>query len=437
MELFVEAEKNYKEERFRSAYRGYCQCLEDKDIDKKTMLLCCQKIVKLSEFLNIQRGEGVERLLARSFFHLSEYREAIGHGEAIIIKKKSREIYEILWESCFREGNLVKAESIAENYLTYCKSKHLCDLGLGFIEKLKQRGFFKEKWAVMGMELEIMRGNKEFVIKKLEEFGGLHGENGNIPQEIVEEMNCYRRCIFLYKKYWESESVIRKIFLKHWRDSLKNHDILETDTTEREKIIYFILVDFLLEGKEFGKTLETYARVFKRDGLLASMNKYNNKKCSSENERDGFEEDVELILNKNVFEQSANNVVEKIGVHEIFLALQKKNNVEIFLDGLSDDFLINNMDNLLICLIEMELYESALKLINKMKDKIKKESVKYQINMAYMEIIVLEKSGKYYQAMDHIEDALIMLPVKKEERNTLQKKKQALTRRVDLSKDTV
>ena len=434
MELFVEAEKNYEEKRFQSAYQCYRQCLENKNLDKKTMTLCCQKIVKLSELLNIPREEG---LLARSFFCLAEYGEAVEYGEAAIAKKKSREAYEILWESYLQEGNLIKAEGIAESYLIYCKNKRLCDLGLDFIKKLKQRGLANGQCAVTGTELEIMRGNKEIVIEKLNELCRWYGENKDIPRKIVDEINYYQRCINLYKKYWESESVVREIFLKHWQERLRNHDILETDTIERKKIIYFVLIDFLLEGGEFGTTLEAYAHFFERDGLLASMNEYKNKECSSENKRNHLVENAGLVLKKNILKENINNVVEKIRSHDFFSKHQRKSDMEIFLDGLNDVFLSNNADNLLVCLIDMELYESALKFIDKMKGKTKKESVEYQVNMVYMEIVALEKLGRCYQAMDRIDDTLTMLPVNKEERDTLQKKKIFLMERISLSKDAM
>ena len=437
MELFFEAEKDYKEKRFHSAYRGYRQCLENKKVDKKTMLTCCQKIINLKELLNISQEGSIEKLLANSFFLLEDYSQAAKHAEVVIAKQKSREIYGLLWESYFEQGNLVKAKSVAENYLLYCKKKHLCDVGLNFIKKLEEKGLLGGPCPTIGMELEIMRGNKEIVLKRLEELNQIYDEKKVSFREISYEINCYQNCINSYKKYWENESIVRNILLKYWRECLSNNEVLVTDFIERRKIMYFILVDFLLEGKEFRETLGVYAQVFKCKNLSFSMNEYKNKKDSSENKKDFFEENINLPLEKNIEETGLSSVLEKIRSHNIFSGKREDNGMEIFFEGLSDDFLTQNANDLLVCLIEMELYESALNFINKMRDKIKQENMKYQIGIAYMEIIALKKLGKEYEAIDYINDAMDRLPLTKEERDTLLKEKNLLVERINLAKETV
>ena len=141
------------------------------------MLICCQKIVNLMASLNIQAEDSMEELLAHSFFNLAQYSQAVRYSESVIAKKKSRGVYEILWESYFQAGNLLKARKVAVDYLSYCKNKHLCDPGLAFIKKLEEKGLGGGQFAVVGVELEIIRGNRAVVLGRFEELERLCGEN--------------------------------------------------------------------------------------------------------------------------------------------------------------------------------------------------------------------------------------------------------------------
>ena len=437
MELFLKAEKEYQEKRLQSAYRYYRQCLQGQKVDEKTILVCCRKIVELSDSLGIGRESALEEALARSFFHLARYGRAAEHGEAVDVERKNLGVYEILWESYFRSGNLLKADKAAADYLVYCKNKHLCDRGLNFIKKLEEWGVAGKQCAVIGMELEILRGNTQAITQWWEESGHSCGEG--FSGKMHREMGRYWDHVGLYKKHWEREEVVRKMFLKHWRENLNAGRVWAADTVERKKIMYLVLVDFLLGGSEFRETLEVYARIFEREELAASLEEYKNKKCSLPNDEtshtgEGF--DGEPILERDFPEGGMGNVLGKIRSCDFFSG-KHADKVDIFLDGLSDDFLIKNAENLLVCMIEMELYDSALKFINRMRNMVKKESVDYQINMAYMEVVALERAGKHYQAMDHVHDVLTLLPVKREERDTFLKKKELLVKKINLSKESV
>ena len=245
-------------------------------------------------------------------------------------------------------------------------------------------------------------------------------------------------CINLYKKHWEGEPIVRKIFLKYWKANLNESGAFIAEIAERKKIIHFVLIDFLMGGSEFIETLEAYCRVFECKELSASLNSYKNQICSLPKKVNLTEEkDVQESLDKEASEESIKNVLGEIQSRRILSEQQRDRQVDIFLDGLNDDFLIKNADDLLTCLIEMELYESALKFINNMRNKIKKENVEEQINMAYLEIIALEKSGKHYQAMDRIEDTLSLLPFAREESEAFHKKKENLMKKINLFKGNI
>ena len=72
---------------------------------------------------------------------------------------------------------------------------------------------------------------------------------------------------------------------------------------------------------------------------------------------------------------------------------------------------------------------------DRMREKTKAESVEYQINMAYMELVALKKSKKYYKAMDLIHDILNGLPVNQEERRVFVKEKGWLLEQTKSLKD--
>ena len=415
MELFVRAEQDYKDKKFQSAYRYYHRCLEREKTDEKTMLQCCEKIVHLSELMNIRREYPTEELLCRCFFRLSRHDCSVRHGETAIENKKSRDIYEILWESYFQEGNLLKAGEIAEDYLIYCKNKHLCDSGLDFIKKLEDLGLSTDDFFITALELEIIRGNKQFVLKKWEE------GDGNIP------VNRYQDSVHFCKNHWERESIVRKIFLKYWRKCLKSGQVLATDIVERKKIVYFALIDFLLGGDEFLEALEIYGKAFEEKDLLDSLERYKKKEGHSPHiER----EDISLPLEMPSPEEFPDSTYP----HKFSSTDLPEEHSRIYVDRLGDDFSRKNSDSLLVGLMEMQLYESALKLIDKMRDKTKEESVEYQINMAYIEVVLLKRAGKYYQAMDLIRDSLGFFPVKEKERKIFLKERDILMEKINLPK---
>ena len=431
MELFSKAEKNYRGKRFQSAYECYLRCLEDGKTDKKTTLVCCRRIIRLGELLNLRRDGETEELLARSFFHLGRHDCAIRHAEEAVANKKSRIMYEILWESLFQGGNLSRAREVAEDYLTYCKKKHLCDPGLGFIEKLEARGFGEERLSVIALELDIVRGDRKAAIGKLEELERSRGKN-------VGELGPSRNGIYLCKAYWERESVVRKIFLKCWREELGAGAVLAADIVERRRILHFILVDFLLEGDGFARTLEAYALAFEKKDLLRSINEYEKKECSSRDDKVGdIGNDGELARERGGREDGEGSILGEILSYKFFSDEPRDDRVGICLDGLSDDFVVRNAENLLIGLMEMNLYESSLKLIGRIRGRVRKESVEYQISMAYMEVVLLSKLGRYHKAMDLIHDSLNLLPVKKEERNTFLKEQEFLMKKIRLSKEEI
>ena len=420
MELFFKAEQNYKEKRLQSAYAGYHRCLEEGMDDEKATFLCCQRVVHLSDLLNIQRGVFTEELLARSFFHLARYDHAAKHGETASTNKKSRGIYEILWESYFREGSLSKARKTAEDYLAYCKKKHLCDSGLDFIKKLEEVGMSSESFSIMALELETIRGNKQLVNKRLEK------------GDSYEAKRC-SGYFYLYKEHWEREEIVRKTLLKYWRGELNKKSILGVDTLERKKIIHFALIDFLFDGDEFYKTLEDYARAFKRKDLLESLEGYKSQKGQVID----VQEDVDFDLDNRHIRNEAGAIPRKSGCYDFSFDELKSNKVGIYLDGLNDDFLFKNVESLLIALVEMNLYESALKLFDRLRDEMKKESAEYQINMAYLEVVSLGRSGQYRKAMDLLNDSLSMLPVKEQEREMFLKERDFLVKKISFAEEKI
>ena len=371
----------------------------------------------------------MEELLARSFFRLSRYDQAAGHGEAAIANKKSRNIYEILWESYFQQGNLLKAGNVAEDYLFYCRDKHLCDSGLNFVKKLKEVGLFQDRFSVIALELEILRGNKVPVIKRLKELERLWDES------ISGEILCYQSCIYLHKRHWEREDIVRKIFLQYWREGIEREVILAADIMERKKIIYFILIDFLLGGDEFGRTLEAYASVFEKKYLLEYFEEYKNEKsslqthCAQRNEK--------LAEERDVPNEEVSGVLETIHLYSLSSDEDKNDRIGVCFDGLNEDFLVENAENLLIGLMGMKLYDDALKLFDRIRVRIRKESIEYQINMAYMEVVLLARSGKHYQALDMIQDTLALLPVKAQEQDMFLKEKDILEEKIDLFRRNV
>ena len=425
MELFKKAEKNYKEKNFQVAYECYLRCLEDEKTDKKTMIDCCQKIVHLGEQFNIQWDGVVQELLARSFFGLGQYGSAIRHAGAAMAKKKSREVYEILWESHWREGNLLRAEDVAREYLSYCRSKHLCDSGLSFAGKLKKVGLFQEHLSAVVLELEILRGNVRVVAGKLKELECSH-----------DEMGRYWDCINLCKGHWERERIVREVFLNHWRKSLVGGEVSAIDIIERQRIIYFVLIDFLLEGDAFDKVLRAYALAFERKGLLISLDDHKDEKCSLQSNTRNVQDGVEWDLIRNIRDKGMDDVLGKTCSYDFFSEELQENKTGVYFDGLDDDFLVENAENLLVGLMEMNLCESALRLIDKIRGRVRRESMGYQINMAYMEVVLLARAGRHHQAMDLIHDSLRTFPVKPEEKDAFLKERDRLIKTINLSKES-
>ena len=227
----------------------------------------------------------------------------------------------------------------------------------------KERGLGEESLDMTAMEFEMGRGNREVVLERLEQLEKLCGER--VPMEVIGEMECYQRYLEQDKQYWEREGSVRKVFLSCEREKLVAGEAEAADTIGRSRMIRLALVDFLLGGDDFPELLKNYALAFEKGRLMEALNEYQQKKCFRPVSANNMEIGEELFSGnekKNVIDhtQGTEEILNKIRFLSASSGKAKNSKIDIFLDGLSDKFLVENAENLLVCLMEMDLHESAL-----------------------------------------------------------------------------
>ena len=485
MDLFLKGQESYQKNDLESALLYYKTALENENLEEKNQVICCDKIDKISCLLDYKLDLKTKFLLAETYFKVLNYTSASKYYDLIVKTNESRRAYDAFLESEFQNGNLFKAKKTAYDYLLYCKSRKLYDLGTEVLGKLKRNGLFEKKFQVMEIELELGKGNKPPVLARFVEIAKALDTKSD--RFLADEIDIYFIEIKKDWNFWKSEVVIRNVLFKFWNEELKNKQIRLTDVEMRKKMVALAVDDLLLGGKGSFPMLKNYAKYFQNDSIDVSLTEMSEENLdfkdneakihSSIEDTSSFEDcstriftkteklqrNIEFILGPspgigeikkalplllelreerpdhpfiklyldNQEVQDLDTIINEIKVNTSPAKRDLFNmRTDAFLYGLDQNFLIDNAADIMVSLITMELYKSAFKLADKIRCDISDRTDKYKINLAYLELVALKKSGENYKALDVIDDVLRDLPVQGQELDIFLQEKAYLNKRL-------
>lgn len=350
-------------------------------------------------------------------------------------------------------GDLVAANSIAQDYISFCKAKKLSEEGIEFIAELKKIGISRSKYFMGAIELEIIRGNKEIVLEEIEKLvTKIESSSINLQEDLFAEIE-----LFIYQmrkrwNFWKRESIVRKASLKLARYKITSGKLALEDLSERDSFISLAIDDLVLGlNSETIACIKEYAIKFKNKTLIYALKKQKGIDIKlSDNDLKKFDDipklhklkrpsdEMDVLIRDIKFVigiKGTKGAIEKLKklqkidpTHPLVIEYLDKKGSRISVPHVlkkieaqkgefdeSDNKILYNaeestvmllFEDLITALITMDLPKSALTLIENRRSEIKSMSISRKVNLIYLEVICLKLVSKTFEALHLIEDAM-------------------------------
>ena len=136
MEDFKLAQIEFEKLNFQKALEYYAKSLDLTSLSSGEKVHCCQKILLISEKLNLKISDKLLQKLGKIFLQEKQPGEAVEIFELLIMKNQSSENFELIYSALLSLGELKRIKKFAVQHLDFLSKRKLSMKGLKILENL-------------------------------------------------------------------------------------------------------------------------------------------------------------------------------------------------------------------------------------------------------------------------------------------------------------